>query len=248
MNPRKHKILLFYQLFIALIALISILLLLFDCAHAINLSQSPYVWIDRSIWAILVADYFTRLAIAKDKIQFFKKNIWDLLSIIPTNSIFTLFRFARVARVFHMLRVLRLLRLVGLTVRLKRFFHTDGLIYYLYLSCGILFIAAGMYSISEGVSFSTAFWWALTTVSTVGYGDVSPTTLWGRIAAVLLMVVGVSIIGLLTSTITTYFEPTNPHEVTKKEIAKLHTENKQLHQELLEIKQMLKEQQHHDTK
>ena len=149
-----------------------------------------------------------------------------------------------------MLRVLRLrlLRLVGLTVRLKRFFHTDGLIYYLYLSCGILFIAAGMYSISEGVSFSTAFWWALTTVSTVGYGDVSPTTLWGRIAAVLLMVVGVSIIGLLTSTITTYFEPTNPHEVTKKEIAKLHAENKQLHQELLEIKQMLKEQQHHDAK
>lgn len=238
MNPRKHKILLLYQLFIALIALISILLLLFDCAHAINLSQSPYVWIDRGIWAILVVDYFARLAIAKDKIQFFKENIWDLLSIIPTNSIFTLFRFVR---------VLRLLRLVGLTVRLKRFFHTDGLIYYLYLSCGILFIAA-MYSISEGVSFSTAFWWALTTVSTVGYGDVSPTTLWGRIAAVLLMVVGVSIIGLLTSTITTYFEPTNPHEVTKKEIAKLHAENRQLHQELLEIKQMLKEQQHHDAK
>lgn len=105
-----------------------------------------------------------------------------------------------------------------------------------------------MYSISEGVSFSTALWWALTTVSTVGYGDVSPTTLWGRIAAVLLMVVGVSIIGLLTSTITTYFEPTNPHEVTKKEIAKLHAENRQLHQELLEIKQMLKEQQHHDAK
>ncbi len=49
MNPRKHKILLLYQLFIALIALISILLLLFDCAHAINLSQSPYVWIDRGI-------------------------------------------------------------------------------------------------------------------------------------------------------------------------------------------------------
>ena len=108
MNPRKHKILLLYQLFIALIALISILLLLFDCAHAINLSQSPYVWIDRGIWAILVVDYFARLAIAKDKIQFFNENIWDLLSIIPTNSIFTLFRFVRVARVFHMLRVLRL--------------------------------------------------------------------------------------------------------------------------------------------
>lgn len=150
MNPRKHKILLLYQLFIALIALISILLLLFDCAHAINLSQSPYVWIDRGIWAILVVDYFARLAIAKDKIQFFNENIWDLLSIIPTNSIFTLFRFVRVARVFHLLRVLRLLRLVGLTVRLKRFFHTDGLIYYLYLSCGILFIAAGMYKHLRG--------------------------------------------------------------------------------------------------
>ena len=47
MNPRKHKILLLYQLFIALIALVSILLLLFDCAHAIN-PQPVALRLDRS--------------------------------------------------------------------------------------------------------------------------------------------------------------------------------------------------------
>ncbi len=48
-------------------------------------------------------------------------------------------------------------------------------------------------------------WWAITTASTVGYGDIAPHTLMGRIAAAALMLVGVAFIGMLTSSLTAYF-------------------------------------------
>ncbi len=51
----------------------------------------------------------------------------------------------------------------------------------------------------------TAFWWAISTVTTVGYGDAYPVTPEGRGLAVLLMVVGVATFGALTASITSYF-------------------------------------------
>ncbi len=48
-------------------------------------------------------------------------------------------------------------------------------------------------------------WWAITTATTVGYGDISPTTNIGKFIAAFLMIGGVGFIGLLTSTITGFF-------------------------------------------
>jgi voltage-gated potassium channel len=50
-------------------------------------------------------------------------------------------------------------------------------------------------------SFGDALWWSATTISTVGYGDVYPVTLIGRIIAVFTMIVGVSTFGVLTASI-----------------------------------------------
>jgi voltage-gated potassium channel len=46
-----------------------------------------------------------------------------------------------------------------------------------------------------------AFWWAIVTVTTVGYGDVYPVTPGGKIVAAMLMVVGIAILGILISTL-----------------------------------------------
>lgn len=57
----------------------------------------------------------------------------------------------------------------------------------------------------ERMNFSDALWWSFVTATTVGYGDLSPSTNTGRIIASLLMIVGIGLIGSLTSSITSFF-------------------------------------------
>ena len=54
-------------------------------------------------------------------------------------------------------------------------------------------------------SFGDAVWWAVTTTTTVGYGDIYPTTGEGRLIAVLLMLAGIGVIGVFTATIASFF-------------------------------------------
>jgi voltage-gated potassium channel len=76
----------------------------------------------------------------------------------------------------------------------------------------ISYIAAIQITISErGVegsnikSFSDGLWWAVTTVTTVGYGDRFPTTTEGRLLAVLLMITGISLVGVITASVAAWF-------------------------------------------
>lgn len=76
----------------AILAVISIIFVILDYASVINLNTGIWMWVDNSILVVFTIDYFYRLTIAKDKWSFFKHNIFDLLSIIPVNGFFTLFR------------------------------------------------------------------------------------------------------------------------------------------------------------
>ena len=74
------------------------------------------------------------------------------------------------------------------------------------------YIAAIQITIIERVSpsgniknFSDGLWWAFTTITTVGYGDRYPTTTEGRILAVCLMVLGISLLGVVSATIAAWF-------------------------------------------
>jgi voltage-gated potassium channel len=54
-------------------------------------------------------------------------------------------------------------------------------------------------------SFGDGLWWALTTVTTVGYGDRFPTTTEGRAIAFALMLVGISLMGVITASVAAWF-------------------------------------------
>lgn len=224
----------------ALLAIISIVLIVLDYAHEINIISPPYSIIDNSILIIFAIDYFVRLFYAKDKKRFFKENIFDLLSIIPVNNLFYVFRMARIGRAFRLLKLLRIFRLVGLTGRLHKFLKTNGLVYYLYISLTVILIASSLYCISEKVSFSTALWWSITTATTVGYGDVSPTTGLGKTAAILLMFLGIGFIGMLTSSLTNFFDTSTDNDL-EKELAELKQQNKDLEDHLSRLEKLVKE-------
>ncbi|MBM3644148.1 MAG: two pore domain potassium channel family protein [Alphaproteobacteria bacterium] len=64
---------------------------------------------------------------------------------------------------------------------------TDTFVELMVLYATLLSIAAGLYSFFEGQPLGDALWWAASTATTVGYGDVAPTTTGGRIVAIALM-------------------------------------------------------------
>ena len=224
-----------------MLALFSVIITIFDFSHVINLNDSPWNIVDNGILIIFTLDYLTRFIEATDKKYFFKHNIFDLLAIIPFNSMFSLFRFTRMFRALRLLKLFKFVRLIGFIGKaqseLKRFAKINGFIYLLWVCLAILFISATLYSIAENVSWGEAMWWAIVTSTTVGYGDISPHTLVGKFAAVLLMLIGVGFIGILTSTITSYFskEDTSNFDKLYAEIKKLELQNEIIKDKLAKL-------------
>ena len=209
----------YYDTTIILLALISVILVLLGFAEMIDLDSPPYSIIDLLLWFVFVVDYGWRFFSSKAKWRFILENIFDLLAILPLNAIFTVFRLGRIfrlARLTKLLKLTRLLRIIGLTGKLERnisrFLRTNGLIYILYVNIFIVLVGSSILSVVEEKSFSDSLWWALVTVTTVGYGDIVPVSLFGKWLAVLLMLVGISTIGMLTSTLTNFFVKENPDE------------------------------------
>lgn len=89
---RKEKL---YNFTMAILAVISIILVILDYASVINLNTGIWMWVDNSILIIFAIDYLYRLIKAKDKWKFIKQNIFDLLSIIPVSGFFEIFRITK---------------------------------------------------------------------------------------------------------------------------------------------------------
>lgn len=79
-------------------------------------------------------------------------------------------------------------------------------------------------------TFPDALWWAVTTVTTVGYGDHFPTTGLGRLIAVGLMIGGIALLGVVTATLASWFvqHVTESEQLTRAEVERLTDEVRQL--------------------
>ena len=212
----------YYDTTIIILALISVVLVLLGFAEILDLDNPPYNIIDLLLWGVFVVDYGWRFFLSKGKWRFIIENIFDLLAILPLNAIFTVFRLGRIfrlARLTKLLKLTRLLRIVGLTGKLEKkigkLLRTNGLLYIFYLNSFIVLVGSSILSVVEEKSFSESLWWALVTVTTVGYGDIVPTSIFGKWLAVLLMLVGIGTIGMLTSALTNFFVKDNPDEQIK---------------------------------
>jgi len=129
------------------------------------------------------------------------------------------------------LRVLRLLRLGTIAARGLRDGRTilgrRGVRYTALVAVVVVFAGAAAETALErnatGATvhgFGDALWWAVTTVTTVGYGDKVPVTPAGRGVAIVLMLTGIAIFGAVTASIAAYFvetgEPTSLDEIAAR--------------------------------
>ncbi|MFV0557984.1 MAG: potassium channel family protein [Enterococcus sp.] len=217
-------------------SIIWIMLMLLDFAGVLRINETPYMWIDGLLWGLFTLDYFGRLILAPNKRLYFRKNIFDLIAILPLNFIWLTFNIQHFGSITRLNRIARIVGLFGKLSRNKRsILYTNGFIYVLYVSLGIIIVGAGLFSVAEGVSFADSLWWAIVTVTTVGYGDLAPQTDAGKMIAAVLMLLGIGFIGILTSTITSYFSRKNDAIRAVQEDSELN----ELKQELSDVKAQL---------
>lgn len=200
-----------YNFTIGFLCIVSLFLAIIDFSKGLN--HVEYI-IDNVIYGLFVADYLFRFIFAKQKFLFFKNNIIDLIAIIPFNSAFRALRLFKVARFLKLLKFSKLFRVGSFSARLfvkfRKFFNTNGFKYVLLIAIFSIFAASICMMYFE---FVDSLWWSFVTATTVGYGDLSPSTGMGRIIASILMIVGIGLIGSLTSSITSFFlEPLHKSE------------------------------------
>lgn len=153
------------------------------------------------IWLLFVLDYGARLYLVGDRRQFVRTHILDLVVIaVP------------------FLRPFRLLRLLAIVISTSR--RAGGLavrrvtLYVIGVAVIVMSVGAVVvYDAEKEVPYADrtiktlgdAFWWALVTVTTVGYGDVYPRTATGRAFAAILMVTGIALVGTITAAVASWF-------------------------------------------
>jgi voltage-gated potassium channel len=194
---------------------------------------------DTAVCLLFFTDFAVQLVRAPNRWSYFVRWGWiDLLSSIPMVDVL------RVGRAARALRILRVLRGVRSTKLLVEFFlgrRTQSAFLAAAIVSLLLVVFASIAILQfEGVpganiaSAEDAVWWAVVTLTTVGYGDRYPVTGEGRILAALLMTAGVGLFGTFSGFVASWF--LKPAE--KQHETELH----QVRAELAAIRAMLEQQ------
>ena len=166
-----------------------------------------------TVWALFGVDYLVRLTLAPSRGHWFLHHLSDLAIIA-----------------LPFLRPLRLLRLVtlvsviqrsaGTALRGRITLYTVGSAALLIFTSALAVLDAERHEPGSSIqSFGQALWWALTTFTTVGYGDSVPVSTQGRFIAVLLMIGGVALAGVVTATLASWIVSLVEEENAEQEAA-----------------------------
>lgn len=174
-----------------------------------------------AVWVLFAVDYVVRLALAADRPRWFVRHLLDLAAVaLP---------------MLRPLRLLRLVTLIGIIQRKAGAALRGRITIYTAASVSLLSLVAALAALDAErhapeatiTTFGDALWWALVTITTVGYGDLYPVTVTGRVVAILLMIGGVALIGVVTATLASWIvslvteESTQEEAVTRAQVEQL---------------------------
>jgi voltage-gated potassium channel len=187
-----------------------------DLPDGLLLACAVVTW---TAWAVFAVDYVARVALAPDRRRYVLCHLHDLAVIA-----------------LPLLRPLRLLRLVTVIGALNRRAGSSlrGRVV-VYVAGGTTLLTAvaalAMLDAERGApqanitTIGDALWWAMTTITTVGYGDRYPTTTTGRGVAVGLMLAGIALLGVVTATLASWLvERVSAENVTNRAATVAHVE------------------------
>ena len=197
-----------FNLAIILLVVLSTFVWLLDTNKELNASYAIYFHALETFCMIaFTVEYALRfIAFDGNRLRFIFKpmSLIDLAAILPfylTHGTDT--AFLRILRLFRIFRIFKLARYSTAMDKLIWVFKENASILglFLFIVCIILLVSAAIMHTIEPARFgqmTDAFWWAIVTMTTVGYGDIIPETLMGKFVAGIIMILGIGIIALPT--------------------------------------------------
>lgn len=155
-----------------------------------------------ALWVFLLAEYLVRLVITPDRRGYLRRR-WVEPATVAVPAL----------QPWHLIGIEKMsLLLQEAELRVEAVLRHHSLFRVLIAAAATLFLGAWLVLLFEEKaksgnihSYPDALWWAIVTVTTVGYGDRFPVSEGGRVVAVILMLLGISLIGVLTATIASVF-------------------------------------------
>jgi len=148
------------------------------------------------IWVVFGVDLVIRIVIAKSSWRFVIHHPLDVLAVVipPLRPLKILTIFTQGTRLVTSRGVLQTGQAVVASAALL-----------VWVGAVAIYNAESGVAAAKIVSFGDALWWAVVTITTVGYGDITPVTVEGRVIAVGLMIVGIALLGVVTASVAAWF-------------------------------------------
>ena len=150
------------------------------------------------IWLVFLAEVVFMLSVVPNRKRWLKDNPLDMAIVVLTPPFLP--AGLQALRVFRLLRLLRLIRILQ---AVRRVFSPQGLQWALLVGLLTIFIGGAAFAAMEqGPNPNVhntwdGIWWAVCTMTTVGYGDIGPVTNSGRVLAIVVMLVGIGVVAML---------------------------------------------------
>jgi voltage-gated potassium channel len=214
-RPESHS----YTIFMLVLTVFSLLIMALLLLPLSDATITALTAFDNVICVIFLADFAINLARSHPKREYFisQRGWLDLLGSFPALAGFPATALLRLARLSRLARIGRMLSGSNRRRLIRDVLQNRGqyagfitvLAAFLVISVATLLVIQ-LESGAPGATITTggdALWWALVTITTVGYGDAYPVTTPGRLVAVFVMLAGVGIIGSLASILASFLVP-----------------------------------------
>lgn len=189
-----------FDLPVVLAALATVPLLVFERRHLGAPAPTLLRVGDWLVWTVFAVEAVVMTAVAPSKPGWLKDHPLDVAIVLLTIPVIP-----AAVQALRVLRLLRLLRLVRVGPLSRRVFSLSGLRYASFLALLAMLGGGTAFASVEKTSLGNGIYWALSTMTTVGYGDYVPRTATGKAVAAVVMVLGVAFFAMITGAIAQRF-------------------------------------------